>query len=515
MAMQVTRTPGPPQINDPIAALRRAVPNDAEGAYRAGLLAMKADADEAAVPLLQQAVARHARDARLWQVLGLAARNTGDLAIAVEALGKARALAPSDGLIAHGATRARLEAGLPAVDDFLAAQRLVGVDGGLLQGLAAARFAAGDISGAINGIAEVAALQPLWLDGHATLARLRRMAGEADDLRSYREALARDPKQLAIWHAWLTTLQLAERFAEMPAVVHAARTAVGAQPMFDLFAAIAADETGDHAAAGSWFDRLPAATDATTNVWRVRSLIRRGRYAEAADLAHRGTALAGGRILWPYVALGWRLLHDPRLAWLEGDPTFVQVHDILDDVRELREVSAHLRTLHLAREQPLDQSVRHGTQTDGPLLARIEPPIARLRDAIRAAVARYIAALPPPDPAHPLLAGPRAPIRFAGSWSVRLRGQGHHADHVHSHGWISSALYLSLPETMGGDTNAGWLTLGGCDRLVPDLAPFREIEPKPGRLVLFPSTMWHGTRPFGEGERLTVAFDVAQPKGAA
>ena len=37
------------------------------------------------------------------------------------------------------------------------------------------------------------------------------------------------------------------------------------------------------------------------------------------------------------------------------------------------------------------------------------------------------------------------------------------------------------------------------------------IEPKPGRLVLFPSTMWHGTEPFAAGERLTVAFDVARP----
>jgi hypothetical protein len=25
--------------------------------------------------------------------------------------------------------------------------------------------------------------------------------------------------------------------------------------------------------------------------------------------------------------------------------------------------------------------------------------------------------------------------------------------------------------------------------------------------------MWHGTRPFGEGERITVAFDVAVPGG--
>jgi len=47
------------------------------------------------------------------------------------------------------------------------------------------------------------------------------------------------------------------------------------------------------------------------------------------------------------------------------------------------------------------------------------------------------------------------------------------------------------------------------------LPPIRTIEPKPGRLVLFPSTMWHGTRPFDAGERLTVAFDVKRPAQAS
>ncbi len=58
----------------------------------------------------------------------------------------------------------------------------------------------------------------------------------------------------------------------------------------------------------------------------------------------------------------------------------------------------------------------------------------------------------------------------------------------------------------------GWLSLGECRELVPDLSPVRLIEPRPGRLVLFPSTIWHGTRPFPSGERLTVAFDIALPK---
>jgi hypothetical protein len=155
--------------------------------------------------------------------------------------------------------------------------------------------------------------------------------------------------------------------------------------------------------------------------------------------------------------------------------------------------------------------VRGGTQTDGPLLSRIDPVIRHLRKAIVGAVESYVAELPPQDERHPLLRQRRGRrVRFSGSWSVRLRSEGHHSNHVHPLGWISSALYVALPKRAADDS--GWLTLGEPDRkLGVDLPPWRRIEPKPARLALFPSWMWHGTVPFAEGERLTVAFDVAPP----
>jgi hypothetical protein len=104
--------------------------------------------------------------------------------------------------------------------------------------------------------------------------------------------------------------------------------------------------------------------------------------------------------------------------------------------------------------------------------------------------------------------------RFSGSWSVRLRSGGHHSNHVHPQGWISSALYIALPRKGPADSDeSGWLTLGQPDELLRiDLPPCRTIEPKVGQLALFPSSMWHGTVPFSDGERLTVAFDVAPPR---
>jgi predicted 2-oxoglutarate/Fe(II)-dependent dioxygenase YbiX len=94
-----------------------------------------------------------------------------------------------------------------------------------------------------------------------------------------------------------------------------------------------------------------------------------------------------------------------------------------------------------------------------------------------------------------------------------LRDKGHHANHVHPAGWISSALYIALPDQVAGDDpSAGYLVLGAPQtELGLDLPPVRIVAPRPGQLVLFPSTMWHGTVPFSQGERITVAFDVASP----
>jgi hypothetical protein len=149
------------------------------------------------------------------------------------------------------------------------------------------------------------------------------------------------------------------------------------------------------------------------------------------------------------------------------------------------------------------------------LLSRLEPEIRSLRAAIVETVHEHIRAQPPVDPSHPVLRHRRdAPVRIAGSWSVRLTDAGFHTNHIHPQGWFSSALYVALPDQdQRGAPPAGWLSLGVPQKeLGLDLPPIRDVEPKPGRLVLFPSIMWHGTHPFGSGERLTCAFDVAQPR---
>jgi hypothetical protein len=75
-------------------------------------------------------------------------------------------------------------------------------------------------------------------------------------------------------------------------------------------------------------------------------------------------------------------------------------------------------------------------------------------------------------------------------------------------GWLSSAYYVQVPPSVTGDSRDGWIKFGEPD-LDLEQKPEHFVQPVAGRLVLFPSYMWHGTVPFkGREARLTLPFDV-------
>jgi len=494
--------------------LGTADPRSADSVFRAAATGVKHGLAAEALPLAQAGAANHPNDARMWQVLGLAHRQLEDLAPAVEALTRAAALAPTDALIVHSLARATMEAGLPATDLFERAHRMAPADPAVLLGRAAAYYAEGELEAAIEGLETQLRQHPAWLQGHATVARLRFGSGERAGLTAtFERALEAMPREIPIWSEMIQTLMHAARYDQALAAIDRARAAAGASPTFDLLEADCAAENGETGRADALFAALGAPQPVSMAVRYMRHLLLAGRPAEASAFADGWRGGDPDNLLVPYRSAAWRLTGDPRWQWLEGDERFVGVYDIGDRLPSLDALAERLRGLHLALHHPLDQSLRGGTQTDGPLFSRIEPEIRALREAVVEAVEAYVAQLPPVQAGHPLLLAKRAPIRFSGSWSVRLTGEGFHVNHVHPAGWISSAFYAALPEAaMGGETNDGWLSLGEPQaELGLDLPPVRLIEPRPGRLVLFPSTMWHGTRPFAEGERLTAAFDVARP----
>lgn len=461
-------------------------------------------------------VVRRLGDARLWQWTGLLQRALDEHERALESFAEAARLAPSDVSIAHGHARVAMEAGLDAEKLYERARALAPRNGALIIGQAAARAAIGKGDLGAAGLKAAVEGSPMWLAGYEQLAQLLATLGRVDEATaSLERALDRFPNAVPLWETFLNVQLRRGSYQTLKAIVERAEAAGASSPEFAIYKGIHAAEFDEETFPSALFDGAPATADAPLGTWRIRHLLRLGSADAALPFIDRELQRDQSAALWAYASTAWRLAGDPRSAWLEGDPRLVTVIDISESLPHLPELASTLRSLHVARGEYLDQSVRGGTQTDGPLFSRIDPVIRKLRKAIVTAVEKHVSQLPPLDPNHPTLRHRRDRlVRFSGSWSVRLNSGGRHSNHVHPLGWISSALYVSLPPRAGDDQDdSGWLTLGEPDALLGiDLPPWRKIEPKPGQLVLFPSWMWHGTVPFSEGERLTVAFDVAPPR---
>ena len=228
----------------------------------------------------------------------------------------------------------------------------------------------------------------------------------------------------------------------------------------------------------------------------------RERYPQnQAYIAHEATAA--------------RLLGDARYPYYYNYELLVQPFDLSppDGWADMASFQADLVTAlnerHLFDAQPLDQSLRGGTQTPRGLLGDPDPVIQAFLGALREPIEAY-RQLIGYDAKQPMLSRNRGPTQLTGCWSVRLKRGGFHINHVHPEGWLSSAYYVSVPEEVANtEEKSGWIKFGEPRFPVPGAHPAKFVQPKEGRLVLFPSYMWHGTMPIhGDEPRLTVAFDA-------
>jgi tetratricopeptide (TPR) repeat protein len=471
--------------------------------------ALRDGSEEEAALILDQAARGARTDARLWQWSGLLHRALDEHDEALKAFADAARLAPGNASIAHGHARVALEAGLDARKLFDQALKL-GPSGDVLLGRAAARFAMGEGEASAAELAAILELNPRWAQGHVQWAQLSSMIGRPEvATATVDRALKAHPDDISLWQAALQILTSADRHAEAWERADAAVAATGQSASFALARAAALSDANELALAAEAFAVLGEPRDVHHAVHLARHRVRASDWDGLRRLADRWMLGEDAHLFWPYASIAWRQSGDPRWQWLEGDERLIQTYDLRPKLPSLDALADRLRVLHAHSGRYLDQSVRGGSQTDGPLLSRLDPEIRELRAAIVEAVELYRSRLPPPDPAHPMLRqGREGRVRFAGSWSVRLQGAGFHSNHVHPKGWISSAFYVAVPEGLKGQE--GWLTLGEPQsELGLAMPPVRRIEPKPGQLVLFPSMMWHGTLAFDRGERMTVAFDVA------
>ncbi len=443
----------------------------------------------------------------------IAARQQQDIEAAVEAIDLAAKVAPNHPQIAAVRAQLHYESWRPASALFAKAAALNPDDDQLVRNQALALVSEVGVIAAQTLLEQQLSIHPDWLDGHATLSRIRATSGENHGHdQSYAAAIEARPENLQLRLAWFHNAAIAKDWSKVGDILGCAERDFPGYRALASARFYLASESGEDIAVDALLAEVADIIDPGLDLCRVRLLLRRGDYdaAEACASRHIGTAAAN--MFWPYLSLIWRLTGNERAAWLDGAAPFMSVNDLEFSGQEIGTLAETLRKLHILSAPYPEQSVRGGTQTDRPVFFNPDPAIQSVRKKITAAVRNYIDALPQPNQTHPLLAPRRDEILFEGSWSVRLKDKGYHASHSHVMGWISSAFYVALPEQAGPEPS-GWFALGTPPpELRLDLKPYATVEPKPGRLVLFPSTMWHSTVPFEAGERLTIAFDIAVPR---
>ena len=296
------------------------------------------------------------------------------------------------------------------------------------------------------------------------------------------------------------------------------RAAAGAHLVFDALEAVCARRAGRDRRRPTGCS--PRSGRSSTSPWRsryMRHLLRAGRPAEAAAFAEPWLARRRGQSALALSGGGLAADRRSALAMARGRRRLVGVYDIGDELPLARRAGrAAARPAPRRCTSRSNNRCAAAPRPTGRCSARIEPEIRALRAAIVDAVERHIAQLPPPEPGHPSSADrDAAPIRFSGSWSVRLTGGGFHANHVHPAGWISSAFYVALARGRDGRATPGRLAdarrAAGRARPRSAAVPRRSSRSRAGWSSSLPPC---GTAPgpFAEGERLTVAFDVARPR---
>ncbi len=465
---------------------------------------------------LLAAMARAApADADLALLHGVALRQVQRLPEALGVFEAAQAAGAADPALLQGIAQTRYEAGLPAADHLAAALAAQPGNADLLRLRAAALAAEGDIPGAEALLEAELARNPGWLDGHKALSVLRWTVGDQSRFaESYAAGAQAQPANDQLWLGWSRALIQARDWAGAGEVLDRAEAALGRSPALATTRLLVASESGDTAATERLLGECAGLRGETIDLIRLRHYLRQRRLKEAQDVALPQLITPSASLFWPYLSLVWRMAGDARREWIDRPDQFIRPLPVDLSASELAELAEVLRGLHVMERPYIEQSVRGGTQTDRSVIQRHEPIIRLAKARWLSALRDYVDGLPPFEQGHPLLGQPRGELLVEGSWSVRLLRQGYNVPHNHPVGWISTAFYVSLPdESQMGPQPSGHITFGTPpEDLGLDLAAYATIASQPGLCAVFPSTMWHRTMPFADGERLVMALDLKRPR---
>jgi tetratricopeptide (TPR) repeat protein len=465
-------------------------------------------------------IAKHGADAQALTTLAMILRDQNRLPEA-EALYRRALDQDASNAIAHhnlGALYAQLDRAEQALDELQRAASL-GTSGFELDfNMGRALLGLYRIEEAEHAFARAVALDPLHGEAQLNLARLRYMTGDPKFARDLAAAAAAhrdrpDPQLLLagvlrragdLNGAENVLRDLLARFGPLPELKSALSLV--------LLDANRLKEAEDLA--------LDAVTERPQDTQAVETLVvillARGRPDDAMPFISSQRGRQPLEQSWiAYEATAARLLDQPSYRELYDYNRLVQIFDLepppgWSSMAELNAALASaLNARHRFPTHPLDQSMKNGSQTARSLLTESDPAIQAILRAFAGPIDSFRRAIGN-DPGHPLSARNFGRASFSGAWSVQLRREGFHVNHIHPQGWISSAYYVTVPSEVANlSLMSGWIKFGEPRYPAGGLHAEHYVQPRPGRLVLFPSYMWHGTNPIhGVEPRTTIAFDA-------
>ncbi|MBB4630832.1 2OG-Fe(II) oxygenase family protein [Sphingosinicella soli] len=475
----------------------------------------------AALPLIDRMLAAAPRHADVLTVAGLAAQRLGNLPLALERFAAARSVDPDNPARLGNHAVALKQAG--RYDEAIAAlHRALELRPGApitLANLGSCLIAAGRAGDAVAPLRNAVSLKPdhaeAWNNLGIALARsgnadsadtayltaVRHRPGYVEALLNRADLLVRGDRideAEAIAREVLATHKGHPRAANQLASLHDRRGDLdraialyrealdsdGLNHPIGVNLAMALLRVGDNPAALALCDRLLDASPSITTPLALK----------CAALDRIGDA----------AALNTLMSLDRFTAMIDieeapGFETMDEFHRALE-----RDLAAHPSLTF----EPEGLVARTGHQS-GDLAEDTSPAFAALAHIARTELARHMDRVG--DGVHPWLRA--RPSEWSLTlWGTMLSPGGAVEAHIHAPNWLSGVYYPAFAQD-GGDGHEGWFAIGALPQALGGGGTLHVRQPKAGRMILFPSYLWHATLPFtGTNRRISFAFDLV-PEG--
>jgi len=467
-------------------------PNHAAVLQLAGVVALRDKRSKKAVEYLSKAAELLPQDPGVRTNLALALTATGRRSEAISCYGQVVALNPSHG-VAH----------------FNMGQLL-------LQN--------GQYPEAVLSLEKAAELQPKSAEVHAVLGQGQRLAGDLPAaISAFRVSLSLDRKNADNLALLANALgeQDSSNFVEAVALYREALDI--AADRGEIWSNLAwtlceiDDLDGAREAAETAIRRAPKLAAAHYHLGLIEM---RGGADQAAEQALRKAIRLNPRYVRAYSALALvleNLQDDAAVAQLADPKTYVQGFMIDELIAVPSMADFNDRFVDFIHRHPTLMFDRPNRATTGgsqtlDLVDETAPIMKSFHNAIDQAVRQYLTVMKKGAANNYFRQTPKTWHKTI--WAVVLRSGGYQAPHNHPTGFISGVYYPKVPAIVGKLGEAGFIEFGpsnvtGADDQQLSSALRFVGQPKPGRMFLFPSYMWHRTIPFeSDEERISVAFDI-------